>query len=673
MWQRISKQIETYTNVFALQDAKLSSLGSKSVKTGFFFKGFEVKRFPDGELKVRQRNIGNFFSETGFVSMEQIVDCEAIGSHKLKKEKEAFNAVLTSHSLPLFIFHKQLEKLDKMHVHHTTRQDNHLEMSCNQLRSFDCIFSIPVDDVDKCGNTPLMKTVCDDEDTSACSFLLKAGAEVNAKNKDGESALTIAVAYGNIKMAELLLIHGADIDNKDRDGFTPLMRAVFSGDFELVEVLLKNGASLNLKDNRGLTALNCAASRGASKSLELLLQYGADIAIPDCDGKTALINAAEMGQTDCAEHLLNSGAQIDGQDKSGKTALHYAVIRNKSESVKLLLSQGAKVNIPDRSDCTVLYHAAESPKENHFITLLLQKGAGIEGCRMSPLKVAVETAVYTGNVKPLKLLIERYPKVNIHDHLSWQDLMWTPFSGSGSGNDKCLRVLVNCGIDINVKDKDGCTLLLIAARAGNSKAVDFLLKNGADVEVNAQSKKGLTALNFATINGDVESLQLLLQHGAKLDLQTQNGLTALDNAIIRGNAESVKLLLERGAKTSKINERLMLHSAIQLRNFDVIEVILQRCLDTNLKDDDGNTPLGLAIERHLHPVIVEMLINKGADINLQNNMGCTPLMLATTHNVHRLVKALLDKGADSSIKNNNGRTPLEEAIHPSVFKLLKGK
>ncbi|RYV01110.1 hypothetical protein SOPP22_16245 [Shewanella sp. OPT22] len=553
MWQRVSKQMEAYTGVSALQGANLSSLGSKSVKTGCFLKGLEVKRFPDGELKVRQRSIGNFFSKTGFVSMEQVVDCEAKGSCELKKEKAAFKAVLTSRSLPVFIFHKQLEKLDKINSQRTSRQAYDLKISCGQSSSSNELFSIPVNSVDEHGNTPLMEAVCSDGGISACRFLLSSGADVNAKNKRGESALSKAVAHGNIKIVELLLKYEADINHQDGDGFTPLMRAVLSGDIELVDVLQKNGADLNIRNKQGLTALNCAASLGSNKSVKLLLERGAKVTIPDYHGRTALINAAKMGNTDCAEQLINFGAPIDDQDASGKTALHHAVIRNKSESVNLLLNHDAKVNIPDDSGCTALYHAAEYPKRNHFLTHLLRKGANIEGCSRSPIRAAVEAAVDTGNTKALKVLIKRSPNINIHDHLYWQDLMCSSFSAFEQGSDKCLRVLVKCEIDINVKDKNGYTPLLIAAISGNSKAVDFLLKNGADVVVNTPNDKGLTPLYYAAVNDDVKSLQLLLKHGGEIDWQTPDGSTILDHAIARGSAKSVKLLLDKGAKTKKVS------------------------------------------------------------------------------------------------------------------------
>ena len=86
-------------------------------------------------------------------------------------------------------------------------------------------------------NTPLMKKVLKG-DTAAVSALIAKGADVNARNSYGWTALSHAARIGNAELVKLLLVHGADVNTHDQSGWTPLMRAAMKGHTETVRVLL---------------------------------------------------------------------------------------------------------------------------------------------------------------------------------------------------------------------------------------------------------------------------------------------------------------------------------------------------------------------------------------------------------------------------------------------------
>jgi cytohesin len=90
--------------------------------------------------------------------------------------------------------------------------------------------------------------------------LLKAGADVNAKAKDGWTPLHIAVSREQREVGELLLANHADPNAKNNEGQTPLHLAVQSGQRELAELLLANKADPNERDNQGRTPLDYAKS-----------------------------------------------------------------------------------------------------------------------------------------------------------------------------------------------------------------------------------------------------------------------------------------------------------------------------------------------------------------------------------------------------------------------------
>lgn len=92
--------------------------------------------------------------------------------------------------------------------------------------------------------------------------------------------------------------------------------------------------------------------------------------------------------------------------------------------------------------------------------------------------------------------------------------------------------------------------------------------------------------------------------------------------------------------------------------------------DTDL-NDDGNTPLHVAVSKE-HQDIVELLLNaSGIDINIQNNQGNTPLHISISKGNEELVRLLLSKGAKINIENKDGKTPLDNAKQSNKEKIIE--
>ncbi len=122
-------------------------------------------------------------------------------------------------------------------------------------------------------------------------LLLDRGADVNAKAKDGDTALMSAAGKGHPEIVERLFNSGADINAKRTDGFTPLMVASSNGRLEILKLLLGKGADVNAKSENGFTPLMVASSNGRLEILKLLLDKGADVNAKAKDGGTALTTA----------------------------------------------------------------------------------------------------------------------------------------------------------------------------------------------------------------------------------------------------------------------------------------------------------------------------------------------------------------------------------------------
>ena len=135
-------------------------------------------------------------------------------------------------------------------------------------------------------------------------MLLENGADVNAKDNDGLTALIGASWSGHTKTATMLLENGADVNAKDNDNWTALIGASENKQTEIVRMLLKNGAKVNEKDVNGKTALFVASINGYTEIVALLLENGADVNTTDNYGYTALFVAHRAGHTETVELLI---------------------------------------------------------------------------------------------------------------------------------------------------------------------------------------------------------------------------------------------------------------------------------------------------------------------------------------------------------------------------------
>jgi len=231
-----------------------------------------------------------------------------------------------------------------------------------------------VNAADKFGKTALMMA-SEKGYKEIMEMLLAKGADVNAKGKPGKTALMIATENGYEQVVKLLLAKGADVQAQEVLGNTALMMAFEKGYKEIMEMLLAKGADVNKKNYFNETALIMAANNGYKEIMEKLLAKGADVNAKNKDSKTALMAASEKGYKEIVEMLLAKGADVNAKGKPGKMALMIAVENGYKEIVEMLLAKGAAVNAKDKDGKTALMAASEKGYEEIVKLLLAEKRA----------------------------------------------------------------------------------------------------------------------------------------------------------------------------------------------------------------------------------------------------------------------------------------------------------
>lgn len=168
--------------------------------------------------------------------------------------------------------------------------------------------------------------------------LLKKGADVKAKDDDGNTALHNAATP---KIASVLIAAGASLHAKNFDfDMTP----IFYATADVAKVLTASGANVNEKARKGITPLTWAVYWDQKEKIKLLIAKGADVNAGDEEGRTALQTAANWDKTELAKLFIDNGADVNAKDNLCWTALHWAAFEASVNTMALLIASGAYVN-----------------------------------------------------------------------------------------------------------------------------------------------------------------------------------------------------------------------------------------------------------------------------------------------------------------------------------------
>ncbi|XP_064417807.1 protein phosphatase 1 regulatory subunit 12A isoform X3 [Latimeria chalumnae] len=238
-----------------------------------------------------------------------------------------------------------------------------------------------------------------------------------------------------------------------------------------------------------------ACSSGDSDEVLKLLGRGADINYANVDGLTALHQACIDDNLDMVKFLVENGANINQPDNEGWIPLHAAASCGYVDIAEYLISQGANVGAVNSEGETPLDIAEEEPMEELLQNEVNRQGIDIEAARKEEERIMLRDArqwLNSGHINDA-----RHPKSGgtaLH-------------VAAAKGYTEVLKLLIQAGYDVNIKDYDGWTPLHAAAHWGKEEACRVLVEHLCDMET--VNKVGQTAFDVADedILGYLEELQ----------------------------------------------------------------------------------------------------------------------------------------------------------------------
>jgi len=251
-----------------------------------------------------------------------------------------------------------------------------------------------VDAVDSWGWTSLMYAAKEGHAKIALHLIDKdAGVNRRTTTDTGSTVLCFATEGNKLEVIEALLKRGADVNGRSKNGMTPLAFAAQSGFVEAAKLLISKGALVDLFGPQGepdsvRSPLMCAALYGGIEMMELLLTNGAKIDLTNSTGNTALMLAAKRPRPEVLEFLIKNGAQVNARGVYGHTALIYAAYNGQVDNLRILLDAGADpfataTDAKDPNDGKARYGAADvAEQQGQFEALAIIRAAQARRIRL---------------------------------------------------------------------------------------------------------------------------------------------------------------------------------------------------------------------------------------------------------------------------------------------------
>lgn len=456
-------------------------------------------------------------------------------------------------------------------------------------------------------------------DVSAVRSLLRQGADVNAAQGDGMTALHWSALRGDIEISEVLIYAGANLEATTRvGGHTPLLVAARTGHPALVIALADAGADVSAHSSTGVTALHFIAGAGDRGALETLIAHGAVVdALEWASGQTPLFFAADRGRTDAVQALIEAGANVNAssmiqevarleEEDRGDARLRRERVEAMAQLVesRRVLEEGAYEEEAPEEELT-----QESPED-------APTEPGAPGEVPDTVQVAADS---DGEAEADGAAV--VDEAGVVD----EDAKAEAAEEEAEEEEEEERDAVNRNTEVPLSYGElvggvgGLTPLHHALRGGHRETALALLDGGADVNLTTGGD-GTSPILIATINGHFDLALELMARGADINLTSDAGVAPLYAAI---NVQWAPKALYPQPKA---------HQRQEVGYLQFIETLLQNGADPDVR-----------LTRHI------WYMSYNFDLLGVNTRGSTPFWRAAYATDVPAMRLLVAAGADHSV------------------------
>ncbi|MBL8961816.1 MAG: ankyrin repeat domain-containing protein, partial [Gemmatimonadetes bacterium] len=547
-------------------------------------------------------------------------------------------------------------------------------------------------------------------DAATVRALVARGADVNAPQGDGMTALHWAARYNQVEVASVLLRAKANVAAATRiGGYTPLHVAAENGAGDVVALLLKAGANPNAAGSVGVTPLHLAALFGDARAVKALLDARAVVDAREPQwGQTPLMIAAAKGRLEAVKLLLAAGADHKVAAKAMDVMASAAIDRQSKQRRNQVLAEareqeGAKDKAGWQPRPAVVQAAVKASMD---VDNQVATAAALDGAAQA--RAAEEQRLMAQGGPGLDDDAPGYTEL-----IGAQGGLTSMLLAVREGHTPVVKALIEAGADLNqVSAGDKTSPLLMAAINGHYDLALELIKAGANPNLYSDAGAGplyavlnkewapttrtpQPAFQLRQANTYLDVVAALIKAGANPNARLKRslwyttynrdnlrvdfaGATPLFRAAYATDVEAMKMLVAAGADPSVATIR----PAPRARRGDPAASASGAMPAAPRMDPSGLPPVpdggpgvyllhaaagvgygqGFAANDHRHvpdgwlPAVKYIVEVLGADVNARDYSGYTALHHAASRGDNEMIKYLVSKGADVTAVSRSGQT-----------------
>jgi len=509
--------------------------------------------------------------------------------------------------------------------------------------------------------------------------------DINAIDNDGKTFLH-HVCFENIdEPIRWLAKNGIDKDIEDYDGETALTLAIKNNCFESFHQLLQLGVNVDRQNRYGRTAVQEAIIQSSPKFFNATRMYSKNLNLIDKKGRNILFDAVLSENISLIKELLLEDIDKTLLDKEGKPALLLDNVLGNIELLKELINGGVDISLTDKKRNNLLFYLGQSEEFNLEL---------FEFALKNDIDICCVNAQGSTILIELLMLLEDLDKTILDGIKKEKDIMIM------------IEKLLEYNIDMDIKNIEGQSALILATQQNNWDLVKMLLNY--DVDVNVTDINGNTSVSIAAIRGEkyLVITDLLLSNLAKINIKDKNDKTVIEKLIdiVLHTQNEKKLKMEILKRTDENSDYLLILTKILAKvsmisldvtskeepyffepviygNYNLLKILIQASVGINEVDGNGlniiyklmaeNKTFDSAISQKRYYASLKSVLDMRANVNALDSFGGNTLHKAILDNDSQTVKMLINSNPNMEAKDKQGRNYLHNSIWKNRVQIMR--